>query len=119
MNVQVAFRRSFLISMTALACAAGLWAQARPLVLEVSTLFDGRGGVTHNTRIVVQDGKIVRVDPKATGDLVDLRGLTVMPGWIDVHVHMTYHFATDGKYGERTCPPPAGRGRRGGAAPGA
>lgn len=106
----------------ALAAAAVLAAQSRPQVLEVSTLFDGRGHVLHNTRIVVADGKIARVDPKATGDLVDLRGLTVMPGWIDVHVHMTYHFGTDGKYGERTCPPPAGRGRRGGApapAPGA
>lgn len=98
-------------------CAMSLVAQTRPQVLEVGTLFDGRGHVTHNTRIVVQDGKIVRVDPKATGDLVDLRGLTVMPGWIDVHVHMTYHFGTNGKYGERPCPPPAGRGRRGAAGP--
>ena len=80
-----------------------LQAQANPQVLEVSTLYDGLGHVIHNTRIVVQDGKIVRIDPKATGDMIDLRGLTVMPGWIDVHVHMTYHFGANGKYGEPVC----------------
>jgi imidazolonepropionase-like amidohydrolase len=80
-----------------------LHAQTRPQVLEVSTLYDGRGNVLHNTRVVVQDGKIVRIDPKATGDMIDLRGLTVMPGWIDVHVHITTHFGTNGKMGEPTC----------------
>src|SRR5262249_37146496 len=28
----------------------------------------------------------------------DLRGLTVMPGWIDTHVHLTWHFDADHKY---------------------
>jgi imidazolonepropionase-like amidohydrolase len=27
----------------------------------------------------------------------DLRGLTVLPGWIDAHVHITWHFGKDGK----------------------
>ena len=27
----------------------------------------------------------------------DLRGLTVLPGWIDAHVHMTWIFGKDGK----------------------
>ncbi|HXE31866.1 MAG TPA: amidohydrolase family protein [Terriglobales bacterium] len=79
-----------------------LAAQQNPTVLEVSTLYDGHGKVLHNTRIVVQDGKIVRIDPKAqSANMVDLRGLTVMPGWIDVHVHMTWHFGPNGKYGDR------------------
>jgi imidazolonepropionase-like amidohydrolase len=85
-------------------------AQAKPQVLEVSTLYDGRGNVLHNTRVVVENGKIVRIDPKATGDVVDLRGLTVMPGWIDLHVHMTYHFGANGKYGEAVCGIVRGRG---------
>ncbi len=83
--------------------AATAWAQTRPQVLEVSTLYDGRGNVLHDTRVVVQNGKILRIDPKATGDLIDLRGLTVMPGWIDVHVHITYHFGSNGKFGEPVC----------------
>src|ERR1700679_2528202 len=95
-----------------------LHAQAKPQVLEVSTLYDGSGHVLHDTRVVVQDGKIVRIDPKATGEMIDLRGLTVMPGWIDVHVHMTYHFGMNGKYGERVCAPER-RGPSGASAPAA
>jgi imidazolonepropionase-like amidohydrolase len=29
----------------------------------------------------------------------DLRGLTVLPGWIDAHVHITWIFGKDGKNG--------------------
>lgn len=107
-------RRLASLAFSAVLLSAAAWAQSRPRVLEVSTAFDGRGHVLHNTRIVVEGGKIVRIDPKATGDLVDLRGLTVMPGWIDVHVHMTWHFGENGKYGERPCAAPVfGRGGRG------
>jgi imidazolonepropionase-like amidohydrolase len=104
------------IASVLLASAIATFAQSKPQVLQVSTLYDGRGGVLHDTRVVVQDGKIVRIDPKATGDMIDLRGLTVMPGWIDVHVHMTYHFGMNGKYGERICAPER-RGPGGSAAP--
>jgi imidazolonepropionase-like amidohydrolase len=83
--------------------AASVFAQTQSQVLEVSTLLDGRGHILHNTRVVVQDGRIVRIDAKATGEMIDLRGLTVMPGWIDVHVHITSHFGPDGKIGEPAC----------------
>lgn len=100
------WRRSFLcalaVGFVALNSSFAL-AQSSPLVLEISTLYDGHGKVLHNTRVVVQDGKIVRVDPKATGMLIDLRGLTVMPGWIDSHVHITSHFGSNGKMGEPLC----------------
>jgi imidazolonepropionase-like amidohydrolase len=65
-------------------------------VIAVSTLLDGRGGVVHDTRIVVERGKIVRVDAKAQPVTVDLRGLTVMPGLIDTHVHVSWHFNQSG-----------------------
>jgi len=74
-----------------------LWAQEKPVVIAASTLLDGRGKVLHDTRIVVQNGKIVKVDPKATPVDYDLRGLTVLPGWIDAHVHITSHFGANGK----------------------
>jgi len=67
------------------------------IVLAVSRLFDGKGRVLHNTRIVVEGSKIVTVDPKAGPVDYDLRGLTVLPGWIDAHVHITWSFGKDGK----------------------
>ncbi len=71
-------------------------------VIAVSTLLDGRGHVLHDTRIVIEGSKIVAIDPKAEpvdADSVkhDLRGLTVLPGWIDAHVHITWIFGPDGK----------------------
>lgn len=92
-----------LVRFTALLCATALssLAQEKPIIIAASTLLDGTGKIVHNTRIVVQDGKIVRLDPKAQPVTYDLRGLTVLPGWIDCHVHITYHFGPSGKYGDR------------------
>jgi imidazolonepropionase-like amidohydrolase len=53
--------------------------------------------VLRNTRIVVEGAKIVAIDPKAGPVDYDLRGLTVLPGWIDSHVHITWSFGKDGK----------------------
>jgi imidazolonepropionase-like amidohydrolase len=72
-------------------------ARARRIVLAVSALLDGRGHVIRDTRVVVEGAKIVAVDPKAAPVDYDLRGLTVMPGWIDSHVHITWSFGKDGR----------------------
>jgi imidazolonepropionase-like amidohydrolase len=71
-------------------------AQSR-VVIAVSTALDGKGRVIHNTRIVVSGSKIVGIDRKASPIDYDLRGFTVMPGWIDSHVHITSSFGPDGK----------------------
>ena len=70
---------------------------SQPIVLRVGTLLDGRGRVLHDTAIVIENGKITRLDPKATGIVYDLRGVTVLPGWIDAHVHPTWHFDANGR----------------------
>lgn len=75
--------------------------QNQPIVLKVSTLLDGKGTVLHNTRIVIQDGKISRLDAHAVPVTYDLSGLTVLPGWIDTHVHIDWHFGPNGKYGDK------------------
>ncbi len=67
------------------------------IVLAASVIFDGKGRVLHNTRIIVEGAKIVAIDPKAGPVDYDLRGLTVLPGWIDAHVHITWSFGQDGK----------------------
>jgi imidazolonepropionase-like amidohydrolase len=71
------------------------------IVIAAGTLLDGKGHVLHNARIVIEGSKIVAVETKpARKDEhvdYDLRGLTVMPGWIDAHVHITWSFGKDGK----------------------
>ncbi|HKQ53654.1 MAG TPA: amidohydrolase family protein, partial [Pyrinomonadaceae bacterium] len=72
-------------------------AKGRRIVIAASTVLDGKGRVLRDTRIVVEGAKIVAVDPKAAPVTYDLRGLTVLPGWIDAHVHITWSFGKDGK----------------------
>src|SRR5712691_1094816 len=73
------------------------WAQTKRIVIAAGTVLDGQGHVLRNTRIVIEGAKIVRIDPKAGPVDYDLRGLTVLPGWIDAHVHVTWSFGKDGK----------------------
>src|SRR5437773_10334173 len=72
-------------------------AQKRRIVIGTSMLLDGRGHVLRDTRIVVQGSKIVALDPNASPVGYDLRGFTVLPGWIDSHVHITWSFGENGK----------------------
>jgi len=72
-------------------------AKNKRIVIAVSMALDGKGGVLHDTRIVVEGSKIAAIDPKAEPVDYDLRGLTVLPGWIDAHVHITWSFGADGK----------------------
>ena len=68
------------------------------IVIAASTVLDGKGGTLHDVRIAIQGSKIVGITPEATGPVdYDLRGLTVLPGWIDAHVHITWIFSQDGK----------------------
>jgi imidazolonepropionase-like amidohydrolase len=71
--------------------------QNRRIVIAASMVLDGRGKVLRNTRIVIEGSKIVAIDAKASPVDYDLRGLTVLPGWIDAHVHITWSFGKDGK----------------------
>ena len=91
----------FRVALAILALALPAWAQEKPVVLRVSTMLDGRGHVVKDQRITIQAGKIVAVDRDASGAasgaVYDLRGLTVLPGWIDAHVHITYHFGPNGR----------------------
>jgi imidazolonepropionase-like amidohydrolase len=67
------------------------------VVIAASMLLDGRGHVLRDTHIVVEGSKIVALDPKAAPVDYDLRSFTVLPGWIDSHVHITWSFGENGK----------------------
>ncbi|HEY2625813.1 MAG TPA: amidohydrolase family protein [Candidatus Udaeobacter sp.] len=71
--------------------------QKRRTVIGASMLLDGRGHLLSDTRIVIEGSKIVGLDPNASPVDYDLRGFTVLPGWIDSHVHITWSFGENGK----------------------
>jgi imidazolonepropionase-like amidohydrolase len=75
----------------------GIVPEQKRIVIAASTVFDGRGRVMRNTRLVIEGSKIVAIDKRAGPVDYDLRALTVLPGWIDAHVHITWSFGKDGK----------------------
>jgi imidazolonepropionase-like amidohydrolase len=94
-----------IVLVVSVSLAAG---QQTPVVIRAGTMLDGRGHVLHNVLIVVQDGKIVRVEqnaqakPPAGSAFYDLSRLTVLPGWIDVHDHITWHFGPNGRIEDKS-----------------
>ena len=70
---------------------------AQKLIIDAGTLIDGRGNVSHNQQITIEGSRIASIDEPGQAPDIDLRKFTVMPGWIDTHVHLDWHFGTDGK----------------------
>jgi len=79
-------------------------AQERSLTIVTDYAFDGRGKVLRNLEIEIRGDKIVSIR-KSGGNSsrpnYDLRGFTVLPGWIDSHTHPTWHFGPNGHFGEK------------------
>jgi imidazolonepropionase-like amidohydrolase len=67
---------------------------AEPLALQCGKLFDARSGKVLEARtVVVRDGKVAEVLPGradvAGAKAVDLTARTCLPGWTDLHVHLS------------------------------
>ncbi len=78
------------------------------LVLTADRVFDGRGGVFEGYGVVIRDGRIVAVAPAADlpagGERHAFPGGSILPGFIDTHVHLGWHFGEDGRLA-RGAPP--------------
>jgi imidazolonepropionase-like amidohydrolase len=60
------------------------------LIFRNGDVFDGLGDRSYRADVVVQGDRIIDVGIGLDGDVeVDVTGLTVCPGFIDVHVHLT------------------------------
>jgi imidazolonepropionase-like amidohydrolase len=79
----------------------------QPVTIHAARILDGKGGVIDNGVITIQGSKITAVGPAAAGQTYtyDLGSATVLPGMIDVHVHLNWYFGPNGKYGEPNVPP--------------
>ena len=77
-------------------------AAGAPITIHADRILDGRGNVIAGGTVVVQGGKITRIDKTATGTpTYDLKGFTLMPGLIDAHSHLTWYFNRQGRYHTR------------------
>ena len=71
---------------------------APAITVRAARLIDGRGQVASNQTVTVQGSKIERVGPSSSAVTHDLGNLTLLPGFIDTHVHIGWHFGPDGRY---------------------
>jgi imidazolonepropionase-like amidohydrolase len=70
-----------------------------PIVIRADRILDGRGNVITGGSVVVEGGKITKVNKTSTGPVTyDLKGYTLMPGLIDAHSHLTWYFNREGRY---------------------
>src|SRR5579871_4708610 len=67
------------------------------IVIQAGTLIDGKGGILKNQQIVIEGSRILSVAPGNEKATYDLRAFTVMPGWIDTHVHINWHMDANHK----------------------
>jgi len=84
--------RSIVLALLLLPAVVAAQNQARPIVIRAATVLDGKGQTLRDVGIVVEGTRIVRIESGASQATYDLRGLTVMPGWIDTHTHIATHF---------------------------
>ena len=87
MRLSIAFFISIVLSLQAM---------AQDVVLRTKLAIDGQGNAIRDAVIIVRDGKIASIQPNGRvpsgAREVDLTGFTVMPGMIDLHVHIAAHF---------------------------
>ena len=93
--------RTTILAAFLFAFATSASAQSADITINARAVIDGRGQVTPNGVVTVRDGKIVKVGPAAGAATIGLGALTLMPGFIDTHVHIGWHFGKDGRYQPR------------------
>ena len=71
------------------------------VTIRAGRLLDGKGGTASNVVVEIENGRIKSVGMRPGAVDYDLSGTTVMPGWIDTHVHIGWHFGPDGRYEAR------------------
>ena len=101
-------KRLVFLAASVLGTAAIAFAQAPPkaasktIVLRAARMFDGRSDrIVSPGVVVVEDGKIAAVGgtPPAGAEVIDLGDATILPGFIDSHVHLGME-ASDNWFGD-------------------
>ncbi|HMB80254.1 MAG TPA: amidohydrolase family protein [Vicinamibacterales bacterium] len=85
-----------------LLAAPALLAQNQTVRIHAATVLDGTGRTLRNATIVVQGSKITSIETGGAANAnYELGQLTIVPGMIDVHAHVGWHFDKDGRYAAR------------------
>jgi imidazolonepropionase-like amidohydrolase len=91
--------RTMMRLAAATVCALSVLAGAAEpeLRIRAATILDGKGAVLRGKTIVVRGSRIAELRDSGAAAEYDLSRATVMPGWIDTHVHINSHFDAAGR----------------------
>jgi len=90
-------------ALVAVLCVpAALSSQGQTIRVRAERVIDGAGKVLRNATVVVQGSKIAAIEIGNSGTpTYNLGQLTVIPGMIDVHAHLGWHFDKEGRNAAR------------------
>lgn len=72
----------------------------QPITIRAARVFDGRGATLENGVVEIQGSKITKIDQRTGPVTHDLGNATLLPGMMDVHVHLNWYFGPNGRYQE-------------------
>ena len=77
--------------------SAGQSSPPQVITIGAARMLDGRGGQLSNVTVEVRGSSIARIVQASAARTYELGDVTLLPGMIDVHVHIGYHFGKDGR----------------------
>lgn len=81
-------------------------AQQSELRIRAARVLDGSGQMLENATIVVKDSSITAIESSLSKSVdIDLGQSTLLPGLIDVHAHIGWHFGSNGRFEPRAATP--------------
>jgi len=94
-----------IILLVAALSVAGFQSREPSLGIRARLLIDGTGRTIANGVVVIRDGKIGSIGTSNDPVEIELGNLTLLPGFIDTHVHIGWHFDEKGRYHAGPEPP--------------
>jgi imidazolonepropionase-like amidohydrolase len=95
-----------LLTSFVLVATAAVHTQARDVRIRAARVLDGTGRMLANATVVVRGAKIIAIEPSGFARIdIDLGSSTLLPGLIDVHAHIGWHFGANGRFEPRAATP--------------
>jgi imidazolonepropionase-like amidohydrolase len=95
-----------LLALLLVFAAVAVHAQQRDVRIRAARVLDGTGQVLANATVVVRGATITAIEPSSSKPVdIDLGQSALLPGLIDVHTHIGWHFGPGGRYEPRAQTP--------------
>jgi imidazolonepropionase-like amidohydrolase len=99
-------RHEALLAVLLLFATAAGHTQQTDVRIRAARVVDGTGQILPNATVVVRGASIAAIETSSSEPVdIDLGQATLLPGLIDVHVHIGWHFGSNGRFEPRAATP--------------